>query len=334
LERRVELSGKGSYLTRPFPLFITIIIRADAHLSRQDVCVLIPTLNEEESIESVINEFLALGFEKILVVDGHSTDATVTKAQAAGARVILQSGSGKGQALKEVFDAIEEKYILLIDGDGTYLPAEAARLLDPMLKGEADHVVGNRFDRLQGGALKRLNMFGNKIINRFFVLIYGIQLNDILSGYRAFTTEGIRLLDLSTPGFEIESEMTVESVKKGLRIIEVPVTYMPRAAGTRTKLNPFRDGLKIVLTIFRMAKTENPMFFFGLIGSVFGAVGFLIGLYVLRDWLNGRIEHIPLTILTAILIIVGFQLFLIGMMGDVMASLHREMMREIHRKKK
>ena len=303
-------------------------------MSYQDVCVLIPTLNEEESIESVINEFLALGFEKILVVDGHSTDATASRAQATGARVVLQSGSGKGQALKEVFGAIEEKYVLLIDGDGTYLPGEAVRLLDPMLKGEADHVVGNRFDRLQGGALKRLNMFGNKIINRFFVLIYGIQLNDILSGYRAFTTEGIRLLDLSTPGFEIESEMTVESVKKGLRIIEVPVTYMPRAAGTRTKLNPFRDGLKIVLTIFRMAKTENPMFFFGLIGSVFGAVGFLIGLYVLRDWLNGRIEHIPLTILTAILIIVGFQLFLIGMMGDVMASLHREMMREIHRKKK
>ena len=334
MERRVELSGKGSYLTRPIPLFITIIIRADAHLSRQDVCVLIPTLNEEESIESVINEFLALGFQKILVVDGHSTDATASRAQAAGARVVLQSGSGKGQALKEVFCAIEEKYVLLIDGDGTYLPGEAARLLDPLLEGKADHVVGNRFDCLQGGALKRLNMFGNKIINRFFVLIYGIQLSDILSGYRAFTTEGIRLLDLSTPGFEIESEMTVESVKKGLRIIEVPVTYMPRAAGTRTKLNPFRDGLKIVLTIFRMAKTENPMFFFGLIGSVFGAVGFLIGLYVLRDWLNGRIEHIPLTILTAILIIVGFQLFLIGMMGDVMASLHREMMREIHRKKR
>jgi glycosyltransferase (TIGR04182 family) len=329
-----ELSGKGSYLTRPILLSITTVPRADACLSYEDVCVLIPTLNEEESIEPVINEFRALGFENILVVDGHSTDATAAKAQAAGARVVLQSGSGKGQALKEVFDDIKEKYILLIDGDGTYLPAEAARLLDPLLKGKADHVVGNRFGRLQGGALKRLNMFGNKIINRFFVLIYGIQLSDILSGYRAFTTDGIRLLDLSTPGFEIESEITVESVKKGLRIIEMPVTYMPRAAGTKTKLNPFRDGLKIALTIFRMAKTENPMFFFGLIGSVFGAVGFLIGLYVLRDWLNGRIEHIPLTILTAILIIVGFQLFLIGMLGDVMASLHREMMRELHRKKK
>jgi dolichol-phosphate mannosyltransferase len=83
-----------------------------------------------------------------------------------------------------------------------------------------------------------------------------------------------------------------------------------------------------------MAKTQNPMFFFGLIGSIFGIAGFLTGLYVVSEWLDGRIEHIPLTILTAILIIVGFQLFLIGILGDVMASLHRDMMRELYRKKK
>lgn len=313
---------------------ITTVSRADALLSYPDVCVLIPTLNEEESIESVIREFQALGFENILVADGHSTDATVAKSEKAGARVFLQSGSGKGQALKEVFEVIDEKYILLIDGDGTYLPEEASLLLTPVLKGRADHVVGNRLGHLKGGALKRLNMFGNKMINRFFVLIYRVQLTDILSGYRAFTAEGIRSLELSTPGFEIESEITIESVKKGMRIMEVPITYMPRPAGTKTKLNPLRDGLKIVLTIFRMAKTENPMFFFGLIGSVFGAVGFLIGLYVARDWFAWRIEHIPLTILTAILIIVGIQLFIIGMLGDVMASMHREMMREIYRKNK
>jgi dolichol-phosphate hexosyltransferase len=308
--------------------------RADACLSQEDVCILIPTLNEEGSIESVIKEFIALGFENILVVDGHSTDATVAKAEKAGARVVLQSGKGKGQALKEIFGQIEAEYILLIDGDGTYLPSEAESLLEPVRKGQADHVVGNRFGSLQGKALTRLNMFGNRVFNYFFVLIYRVHLTDILSGYRAFTTEGIRLLDLSTPGFEIESEMTIETVKKGLRIIEVPVAYLPRTQGTKTKLNPFWDGLKIILTIFRMAKTENPMFFFGLIGSLFAVAGFLIGLYVARDWFFWRIEHIPLTILTAILIIAGIQLFLIGMLGDVIASLHREMMRELHRKRK
>lgn len=301
-------------------------------MSFEDVCILIPTLNEEESIESVIKEFQSLGFEKILVIDGHSTDDTVERARKTGARVVVQRGTGKGRAMKEAFELIEEAYTVLIDGDGTYLPSEVNLLLNPVLDGRADHVVGNRFGNLEAGSFKKLNMFGNRIINHFFGIIYGVRLADILSGYRAFATEGVRSLDLNMPGFEIESEITIESVKKGLRIAEVPITYRPRPKGTKTKLNPLRDGLKIILTIYRMAKTQNPVFYFGLIGSLFGAVGFLIGLYVLRDWINWRIEHIPLTILTAILIIVGFQLFLIGILGDVMASLHREMMRELHRK--
>lgn len=308
--------------------------RSSTSANYKDVCVLIPTLNEEESIGPVIAEFKSLGFGNILVADGHSADKTVEKARAAGARIFIQSGSGKGQALKEVFEEIEEEFILLIDGDGTYLPSEAFLVLGPVLKGKADHVVGNRLGNVQGGALKRLNMFGNKMINLFFATIYRVHLTDILSGYRAFTREGIQRLDLSTPGFEIESEITIESVKKGLHIIEIPITYRPRPKGTKTKLHPFRDGLKIILTIFRMAKTENPMFYFGLFGSFFGASGFLIGLFVASDWLYWRIEHIPLTILTAILIIVGFQLFLIGIQGDMMASMHREMIREIYRKKK
>jgi len=118
------------------------LYRADLRVSYKNVCVLIPTLNEEESIEPVIREFKALGFENILVADGHSTDATIAKARGAGARIFIQSGSGKGQALKEVFEEIEEEFILLIDGDGTYLPAEASILLEPVLKGKADHVVG------------------------------------------------------------------------------------------------------------------------------------------------------------------------------------------------
>ena len=303
-------------------------------MSYEDVCILIPTLNEESTIKSVISGFQSQGFDHILVIDGHSTDGTTDKAKLAGAEVIVQKSVGKGRALKEAFELINQSYIVLVDGDGTYLPSEVHLLLDPLQKGLADHVVGNRFGNLKGGSLKKLNMLGNRLINRFFGMIYGVRLTDILSGYRAFTLDGVRMLDLYMPGFEIESEITIESVKKGLRIIEVPITYRPRAAGAKTKLNPLRDGFKIVLTIYRMAKTENPMFYFGLIGSFFGAVGFVTGLYVLRDWLNGRIEHIPLTILTAILIIVGFQLFIVGILGDFMATLHREMLRELNRKRR
>jgi MFS superfamily sulfate permease-like transporter len=83
-----------------------------------------------------------------------------------------------------------------------------------------------------------------------------------------------------------------------------------------------------------MAKTQNPIFYFGMIGFFFGLTGFFLGVYVVKEWLNGRIEHIPLTILTAILIIVGFQLFMLGILGDLMSSMHREMMRELYRKRR
>ncbi|HNR57375.1 MAG: S-layer glycoprotein N-glycosyltransferase AglJ [Methanothrix sp.] len=303
-------------------------------MNPNDVCILIPTLNEEDAIAEVIGEFKKMGFDEILVIDGHSRDRTRERADEAGAKVVVQREKGKGQALKEAFSLIEADYIVMIDGDGTYLPAEVRLLLDPIFEGKADHVMGNRFGNLQKGALTRLNSAGNRLINFFFRLIYNVPLNDILTGYRAFTREGVRRLDLTMPGFEIETEMTVDSVKKGLAIAEVPVTYRARTTGTKTKLNPIMDGARIVATIYRMAKTHNPLFYFGLMGSLFGAAGFFLGLYVARDWLATRTEHIPLTILTALLIIVGFQLLFMGILGDAVASMHREVLREIYRNRR
>ena len=303
-------------------------------MNPNDVCILIPTLNEEDAIAEVIGEFKKMGFDEIHVIDGHSRDRTRERADEAGAKVVVQREKGKGQALKEAFSLIEADYIVMIDGDGTYLPAEVRLLLDPIFEGKADHVMGNRFGNLQKGALTRLNSAGNRLINFFFRLIYNVPLNDILTGYRAFTREGVRRLDLTMPGFEIETEMTVDSVKKGLAIAEVPVTYRARTTGTKTKLNPIMDGARIVATIYRMAKTHNPLFYFGQMGSLFGAAGFFLGLYVARDWLATRTEHIPLTILTALLIFVGFQLLFMGILGDAVASMHREVLREIYRNRR
>ena len=303
-------------------------------MTTRDVCILIPTLNEEDAIAGVISEFREMGFANILVIDGNSRDRTRELAEGAGARVVLQSGQGKGKALKEAFEIIQADFIVMIDGDGTYLPAEVGLLLDPVFAGKADHVMGNRFANLQEGALTRLNSAGNKLINFFFRLIYAFPLNDILTGYRAFSRQGVGRLDLTMAGFEIETEMTVDSVKKGLAIAEVPITYRARTTGTKTKLNPLMDGARIIATIYRMAKTHNPLFYFGLMGFLFGMAGFILRLYVASEWFTTRTEHIPLTILTAILIIVGFQLFFLGILGDAVASMHREVLREIYRNRK
>jgi dolichol-phosphate mannosyltransferase len=297
----------------------------------KDVCILIPTLNEEATIGEIVDEFQKLGYEKILVIDGGSTDRTREIAEKKGARVVTQEGKGKGVALQQAFNLIDEEIIVLIDGDGTYLPSEVELLLKPLLDGYADHVIGNRFSSYHSGAFTRLNLIGNRILNKIFGFAYGAWLNDILSGYRAFTTKSIRNLELNKSGFEIEAEMTVESIKKEVRIAEVPITYLPRRKGVITKLSPLRDGMKIGYTIYGLAKTYNPMFYFGLLGAVFVLIGLVSGIFVILDYLYG-VTRVPLAIFTALMILAGIQILIFGVFGNLIVYLQKEVLREIRKK--
>jgi glycosyltransferase (TIGR04182 family) len=296
-------------------------------IEKDQVCVLIPTLNEAPTIGGLIMEFVSLGFRNILVIDGHSSDGTRKIASQAGARVIEQKGRGKGNAIIEAFELIEEPYVLMIDGDGTYSPDDAERMLEPLSTGSA-HVIGDRLTEENRAAFSHLNYAGNQILNRLFKIAHGRFINDILSGYRAFTRESIRPMRLKESGFGIETEISAEAVRCNLEISIVPVSYRKRS-GTPTKLNPFHDGFKITATIYKLAKMSNPLFYFGLIGIIIMIAGFLSGIYVLLEWLR-NIEHIPLTILTVLLIVVGFQVFMFGVISDMLLAFHRELVNEIH----
>src|SRR3989304_9993561 len=299
-------------------------------MKKEDVCILIPTLNEGKTIGGLVREFKSMGFSDILVIDGHSTDDTVKNAENAGAKVVIQSGKGKGQAVSQAFQLIMNKYVVMIDGDGTYLPEEVSKILEPIEKGVADHVIGNRFANYQKGAFTRLNLFGNKILNTIFGFAYGMWLKDILSGYRAFNTDAFKNLDLNRTGFEVETEITVECVKKDLRIVEGPITYLARVSGAATKLEPIRDGFRIATTIYLLARMHNPLFYFNMIGGFFGMIGVLIGFYVVDEWFKG-IDHTPLTILATLLIVAGVQMFIFAILSDLIVSLHRENMRSIRK---
>src|SRR5208283_5407357 len=163
-------------------------------------------------------------------------------AEAEGAKVIIQTGQGKGQAMIQAFRLIESLYVVMVDGDGTYLACEAPSLLESVQEGRADHVIGNRLENYYSGAFTKLNLVGNRLINMFFGIAYGVNLKDILSGYRAFTLEGVKDLELNKTGFEIETEMSVECILKKQRVLEVPITYLPRSKEGATKLNPLKDG--------------------------------------------------------------------------------------------
>ncbi|HVN65007.1 MAG TPA: S-layer glycoprotein N-glycosyltransferase AglJ [Methanomicrobiales archaeon] len=291
-----------------------------------EVCVLIPTLNEAPTIGAVIKEFQQQGYRHILVMDGHSTDKTLEIARGLGVTVKTQAGRGKGEAIMEAFEHIRQPYVILVDGDGTYTAKDAEKLLRPLYLG-FDHAIGDRLNTADKGAFSVLNHSGNVFINFLFKFAHGSDLHDILSGYRAFTMDSVKAMRLKEKGFGIETEMTVEAVRNGQRIMVVPVHYRKRI-GTRTKLNPFHDGTKIITTIYRLAKVNNPIFYFGLMGILLALAGMAVGVYVVWEWFQG-INHIPMTILTVLLIMVGFEIFMFGVISDILLSFHREILHEI-----
>jgi dolichol-phosphate mannosyltransferase len=295
-------------------------------IDRDAVTVLVPTLNEAPTIQALVRDFLARGYTRVLVVDGESTDGTAALATEAGAGVLVQQGRGKGNAVIGALRAIETPYVLMVDGDGTYAPADADRMVAPLGRG-CDQVIGDRLSTAGRGAISPLNRTGNYLLNRLFRLAHGRYLADILSGYRAFTKASLDQMTLKEQGFGIETELAVEAVRNGHRVGVVPIAY-DRRAGTATKLNPLRDGYRIAVTIYRLARMNNPLFYFGLIGVTLALAGMLVGAYVLYEWFLG-IEHLPLTILTVLLIMVGIQIFVFGLIGDLVLSFHRETLAEI-----
>ena len=296
---------------------------------REHVTVLLPTYDEAATIGDCVDGFQAEGFDDVLVMDGDSEDGTREIAREHGARVEIQSGSGKGQAIREaVREHIDREYVLMADGDGTYLPKQADRMLDPLDDGY-EHVIGDRFADMESGAMTRLNQVGNGLTNRLFAFIHGEAFEDILSGYRAFSRASFQRLRLSADGFGIETEMAVECAKQGVPTAVVPITYLERPEGSNTNLHPIRDGGIIFLELFRRAKTSNPLFYFGSVGVASGVAGALLALYVAVEWFVYSVPHQVLALAGAAGIILGVQLLMFGVLSDLILTLHREQLDRI-----
>ncbi|MXR41647.1 S-layer glycoprotein N-glycosyltransferase AglJ [Halobaculum sp. WSA2] len=290
-----------------------------------DVCVLLPTYDEAATVADVVTDFREHGFEDVLVIDGGSTDDTREHARDAGARVEVQSGSGKGQAIREaVREHVTANYVLMADADGTYRASDADAMLEPLRSGTAEHVIGDRFADMHEDAMTGLNRIGNRIFNGLFSIIHREDYGDILSGYRAFTVDSFRRLRLSSDGFGIETELAVECARHGVRTSVVPITYLPRPDGSNTNLHPVRDGGIILMAIYRQAKTSNPLFYFGSAGAVSGFAGAFIAAYVAYDWFVNGISHNVLALVAGVGIILGVQLLIFGVLSDLVVTLHGE----------
>jgi len=279
------------------------------------IAVLIPCLNEEATIGKVVQDFgRELPHADIYVFDNRSVDRTAEEATLAGAFVMQENRRGKGYVVQAMFQNIEADIYVLVDGDDTY-PAESVHdLIAPVLRGEADMVVGSRLAQGAISEFRYLNWFGNKLYIYIINLIFGTSLTDILSGFRAFNRRLVKGVPLFVKGFDIEAELTIKALQRGYQIAEVPVDLRSRPVGSYSKLHRFRDGWQILRTVFALFRDYKPLTFFGASGLVLTALGLVLGVVVIREYLaTGFVHQLPAVILSAVLIIGGMLSIIVGL---------------------
>lgn len=228
--------------------------------SRLPIAVAIPCYNEAAAVVAVVEGWrAALPEAEIIIFDNNSNDGTGDLAREAGAQVIEVPRQGKGYVLQAIFENLHDRpAVVLTDGDGTYPPEAADRLLEPVLSGQADLSIGARQPLAGAGALSPVRALGNFLIQSAFRVLIGHPPGDMLSGYRIFGPRFLREVRPRSSGFEIETELTGTALARGDRVVEIPVDYHPRAAGTVSKLRAGRDGLRILFTIFSLAARLRP----------------------------------------------------------------------------
>ena len=245
------------------------------------IVTVIPALNEHEAVGKVLDDVKQAMIKydhRVLVVDGHSTDGTDKIAKDKGAVVIYQRGKGYGNALKTGFvhakKRLDAKIIVMMDADLTYDPKHIPQLVTPIMRGEADMVVGNRFAGLQKGAMTFVNKIGNQALSLVAKLALGLNVYDTQSGMRAFKAELLDKMNMVAVGMPFAMEMLAEARSFDARVHEIPVSYKPRVG--KTKLNPVKDGGRILGTTVRLMFDVRPILFFGIIGTVMGIFGLLL----------------------------------------------------------
>ena len=235
-------------------------------MRRPRVTVAIPCYNEAPTIAKVVSDFRArLPEAEVVVFDNGSTDGSAEKARAAGARVVREKRRGKGHVMQAILETAEGDACVIVDGDDTYYAEDVESLLAPLREDRADLVVGDRLGQADATALSDLHRFGNRVILAIINLVFRTSFRDVLSGYRAVNRNFMRTVPLITGGFETETELTLQALEKGMVIHEVPIRYRARPQGSESKLSPFADGYRILITMAVLLRNHRPLYFFSLI---------------------------------------------------------------------
>lgn len=300
-----------------------------ANYEGRSIAVLIPCYNEELTIQKVIKDFKReLPTAAIYVYDNNSSDRSADIARAEGAAVVREKRQGKGFVIASMFEDIDADIYVLVDGDDTYPPDKVHELISPILEEEADMVVGTRLAAFDEKAFRPFHVFGNLLTVRLVNLLFKSGLKDIMSGYRAFNADFVKKVPIVSKGFEVETQMTLQALYYDFIISEIPVAYGKRPEGSYSKLNTFRDGMRVILTIFDILKAYRPLLFFFVIGAVFFLAGLLIGSVPVIEFIKtGKITHFPSAILASGIMIISVISIAIGIILDAINHRLKEIIR-------
>ena len=284
-------------------------------MPRPRIAILIPCYNEELTIARVVHEFRTeLPEAEIYVFDNNSTDATVGEARQAGARIVYERRQGKGFVVQAMFYQVDADVYVIVDGDATYPAADVHKLLQPILHGEADMVVGSRLMQDSASEFRLLNKVGNGFFLKVINFIFKVKLSDVLSGYRAFNREFVKNIPVFGGGFETEVELTIKALARGYRIVEVPVSLTPRPEGSFSKIRIVQDGFIILNTILTLFRDYKPLTFFGGIGLLFILLGLVPGTMIVVEFIrSGVAPRWPSEVLVMGLVLSGMLLMVVGL---------------------
>jgi glycosyltransferase involved in cell wall biosynthesis len=291
------------------------------------IAVLIPCYNEAPTVGEVVRAFRAeLPEARLYVFDNNSNDQTVACALEAGAIVRRESRQGKGFVVQSMFREVDADVYVMVDGDATYPAAEVHQLIAPVLAGEADMVVGSRLHPGLESDFRQLNRWGNRLLLAVLNSTFKVKLTDILSGYRAFNRKFIKGVPLFGGGFEIETELTIKAIARGLRIVEIPTVLTARPAGSHSKIKIWRDGTIILNTILALFRDYKPLTFFGSVGLALVLIALAPGLIALIESISkGTAARLPLAILATGLGLCGLLSLTVGLILHSIARRSQEL---------
>jgi glycosyltransferase involved in cell wall biosynthesis len=292
------------------------------------IAVLIPCYNEEQTIEKVVNDTkAALPEATIYVYDNNSTDRTVELATKAGAIIRHEYMQGKGNVIRRMFREIDAEAYIMVDGDDTYPMEYAAEMVDKVLNHNADMVVGDRLSSTYFTENKRpFHNLGNSSVRLFINHLFQSDVQDIMTGFRAFSYDFVKTFAVLSQGFEIETEMTIHAVVNNLQIENVVIQYRDRPEGSVSKLNTFSDGFRVICTIFRLYKNYKPMGFFGWIGVFLAFLSVIFFIPVLRDYMHtGLVAKFPTLIVCGFVMLAALLSIFAGL---ILSNLERQNRRD------